>query len=182
MVLFNVMMAILYPLAPVVRMIEGVRRVLGCFLKGFEDPAYLDELRGDYAQLCELDRVIADMEGILHIAVWHMARFKLGLPYHEHRRNGRARPGNMLTVDTVLGRFRRVSHMLGELERLAVRRAWRLKRLIEANPLGLIDHRPSTSTTTTTTRSCISTTTTIPVAANSTSTLTCALARIRAPP
>jgi hypothetical protein len=69
MVLFNVLMAILYPLAPVVQLIEGVRRVLACFLRGFEDPAYLEELKGDYAQLSKLDRVIADMEAILHIAV-----------------------------------------------------------------------------------------------------------------
>jgi hypothetical protein len=177
MVLFNVLMAILYPLAPVVQLIEGVRRALACFLKGFEDPAYLEELKGDYAQLAELDRAIADMEAILHIAVWHMARFKLGLPYKEHRRNGRARPGNRLTVDTVFGRFQRVSHMLGELERLAVRRAWRLKRLIDANPLGLVDHRPSATTTI----SCISPPTMIPFA-TTISASTSASAHIRAPP
>jgi len=176
MVLFNVRMAILYPLAPVVQLIEGARRALACFLRGFQDPVYLDELRQDYAQLAELDRAIADIEAILHIAVWHMARFKLGLPYKEHRRNGRARPGNRLTVDKVFARFQRVSHMLGELERLAVRRAWRLKRLIDVNPLGLADHRPSTTTTI----FCISPTTTIPFATISTS--TSASAHIRAPP
>jgi hypothetical protein len=107
-----------------------------------------------------------------------MARFKLGLPYKEHRRNGRARPGNRLTVDKVFGRFQRVSHMLGELERLAVRRAWRLKRLFDANPLGLVDHRPSTTTI-----FCISPTTTIPFATTiSASTSTSASAHIRAPP
>lgn len=149
MVLLNIILAILYPLAPVVQLIEGVRHVLSCFRRGFEDPAYLDELRHDYAQLCELDRVIADMEAILHIAVWHMARFKLGLPYKEHRRNGRARPGNKLTVESVQARLERACVMLTDLERLAVRRAWRLKRLLDANPLGLIEHRPASSSTTT---------------------------------
>ena len=151
MALVNILLAIFYPLAPVAQLIEGVRHVLACFRRGFKDPDYLDELRGDYAQLAELDRVIADMEAILHIAVWHMARFKLGLPYQEHRRNGRARPGNRLSVESVRGRLERACGMLGELERMAVRRAWRLKRLIDANPLGLAEHRPPSTTSTTTT-------------------------------
>ena len=151
MALVNILLAIFYPLAPVVQLIEGVRHVLACFRRGFKDPDYLDELRGDYAQLAELDRVIADMEAILHIAVWHMARFKLGLPYQEHRRNGRARPGNRLSVESVRGRLERACGMLGELERMAVRRAWRLKRLIDANPLRLAEHRPPSTTSSTTT-------------------------------
>ena len=59
---------------------DGVRRALACFLRGFEDPAYLEELKGDYAQLSELDRVIADMEAILQIAVWHMPASSWGFP------------------------------------------------------------------------------------------------------
>ena len=147
MVLLNVILAILFPLAPVAQLIEGVRHVLACFVRGFEDKDYLEELRGDYAQLCELDRVIADMESILHIVIWHMARFKLGLPYGEHRRTGRARPGNRLTLEKVQARLQRACQMLSDLERLAVRRAWRLKRLIDANPLGLTEHRPASTTT-----------------------------------
>ena len=146
MVLLNVILAILFPLAPVAQLIEGVRHVLACFVRGFEDPDYLEELRGDYAQLAELDRVIADMESILHIVIWHMARFKLGLPYREHRRTGRARPGNRLTLEKVQARLQRACQMLSDLERMAVRRAWRLKRLIDAHPLGLIDHRPASTT------------------------------------
>mgnify|MGYP003402805715 CR=1 FL=1 len=151
MVLLTVILAILFPLAPVAQLIEGVRHVLACFVRGFEDKAYLEELRGDYAQLAELDRVIADMESILHIVIWHMARFKLGLPYREHRRTGRARPGNRLTLEKVQARLQRACQMLSDLERMAVRRAWRLKRLLDANPLGLADHRPATPPSTTTT-------------------------------
>ena len=150
MVLLTVILAILFPLAPVAQLIEGVRHVLACFVRGFEDKDYLEEVRGDCAQLCELDRVIADMESILHIVIWHMARFKLGLPYREHRRTGRARPGNRLTLEKVQARLQRACQMLSDLERMAVRRAWRLKRLIDANPLGLIDHRPATPPSTTT--------------------------------
>ena len=146
MVLLNVILAILFPLAPVAQLIEGVRHVLACFVRGFEDPDYLEELRGDYAQLAELDRVIADMESILHIVIWYMARFKLGLPYREHRRTGRARPGNRLTLEKVQARLQRACQMLSDLERMAVRRAWRLKRLLDAHPLGLIDHRPASTT------------------------------------
>lgn len=82
---------ILYPLSPALRLYELVRWFLGRVLYGLEDPDYIAEQEENPEELAKLDRWLCDMESLLHIVIGYMARDKLGRPFRDHRRSGRAR-------------------------------------------------------------------------------------------
>ena len=143
--LLSVMLMILFPLSPALRLLEFVRWFMGRVLLGLEDPDYVAELKEGGEELIKLDHWLCDMEYFTHIVIGYLARDRLGLPFRDHRYSNtgiraRARSGKPLTYREVFGRFERIAEMLASIDHLAQRRAVRIARELDANPLGLPNH------------------------------------------
>src|SRR5262245_43067068 len=67
--LLSVMLMILFPLSPALRLLEFVRWFIGVVAHGLEDPAYVEELKEGGEELIKLDHWLCDMECFLHIVI-----------------------------------------------------------------------------------------------------------------
>ena len=139
--LLHVLLLILYPLSPALRAWEFVRWFLGVVAYGLEDPAYVEELKEGGEELVKLDRWLRVMEGFLNAVVGRLAADQLGLRFKKGRHPSLGlmprESLKQLVFSEVFARFERLVLMLGEVERLAAIRARRIRRELDANPLGL---------------------------------------------
>jgi hypothetical protein len=140
--LWSVLLAIYHPCAVVARILHAAQVTLMRARSMLTHDWYREGLTADYEQLAFLDKWLANLESLLHIAIWHMARYRLGLPFREHRRPGLASPVSSLTLASIHRRLAACEHLLMNIERLAIRRAVRLARLLDAEPLGLEPAHP----------------------------------------
>jgi hypothetical protein len=143
--LLPVLLMILYPLAPALRLCETVRWFLQQILLALKCEGYVALLRKDRRELAALNGWLCDAEARLNIVIGYAAREQLGLPCLRLRPPGGTRIAlsKPLSFEDVFCRFERLVLMLPDIERLAARRARRIKRELDANPLGLIDPRPA---------------------------------------
>ena len=135
--LLLILMRILFPLDPVARLREVTRDYLGEIGSWLENPLCLDDLRTD-PQLCALlEAHIIVAEYGVHLLIHERARQLAGLPFIYTPRlslpeRRRARP-----LHEVFARLSRLAKLFDNLDRLAHRRAQRMRLELNANPVRL---------------------------------------------
>jgi hypothetical protein len=139
------LLRILFPLDPVARLREITRDYINAIVSCLEDPARREQILNTPHLCAKLDADIAALEHGIHLLIHERARQILGLPYIYTPRipspeQRRARP-----LSQIIARLGRMAALFHNLERLAQRRATRMKRELEENPLRLDATHRSTS-------------------------------------
>jgi len=135
--LFLVLLRILFPLNPVRRLWEVTRDYLSELMDRLEDPDGFADLVHDPHACADLEAHIAVAEQGIHLLIHERARQILGLPFEYTPRSPvyprhRAKP-----LRQVIARFSRAAALFQDIERLAQRRAARMRHEMEQNPLPL---------------------------------------------
>jgi hypothetical protein len=145
--LFVIIFLILFPHDPVRRMIEHTRFWIMGLIDSITRDGCAERMAADPHDpegFLLLERWIDDIEAITDWAIHLRARQILGLifygwppPTPSPLQNCRAR-----SVEELLWRFERAVDRFAQIERLALLRAPRLRRMLEADPLGLAPLHP----------------------------------------
>jgi hypothetical protein len=155
-------LSVLLPLNPALFLRELVQWFSGVFARTLADQKTRDWIKQhprDRLSLPDLLGSLLMIEDMISALVHIRARQILG---HRHRRKGKGRrlrygpTGHPRSLEEIELRFQRALARLADVERLAARRAARIKRLLEqaAGQLETVHHPVEPSTTTTTTILC----------------------------
>ena len=143
MVLTPILLMILYPLSPALRLYEFVRWLLSQVLSWLE---VLEE--EDTATLIRIDAFLAIIEQFLHAIIGKLAAEQLGLTFRKKPSMGlmpRPQRGKSLSRQHLFGRFERLVQMFQDIDRLVARRADFIRRELDGNPLRLLTAFADTS-------------------------------------
>ena len=139
------LLRILFPLDPVARLREITRDYINAIVTCLEDP-HRREMIADTPHLrAKLEADIAALEHGIHLLIHERARQILGLPYTYTPRIPSPEPRRARPLTQIIARLGRMAALFHNLERLAQRRATRMKRELEENPLRLAPSAQSTS-------------------------------------
>jgi len=141
--LFLILLRLLFPRDPVAAMTEAMRFFLGSLLARLEDAETLLQLQNDPRERASLEAAIASAEDGINLIIHHRARQILGLRLTHIPANTEHPPHCARPLHEVLARFERAVSLYENIERLAQRRAQRMKREMADNPLDLDVSTPS---------------------------------------
>jgi hypothetical protein len=147
MTLLAIILRILFPHDPVRRIIEHTRDLLARLVHAITDERWIEWLttNPDHPDtIARFETWIDDLEAGIDLVIYLRARQLLGLPVLKwtkprinlfQRRRSRS-------FDELLWRVELAAYRFSQIERLARLRAPRLKRLLEADPLGIAPDHP----------------------------------------
>jgi hypothetical protein len=139
------LLRILFPLDPVARLREITRDYINAIVSCLEDPIRREAIRNTPHLCAKLDADIAVLEHGIHLLIHERARQILGLPYTYTPRIPSPEPRRARPLTQIIARLGRMATLFHNLERLAQRRATRMKLEHGASPLRLDASHRSTS-------------------------------------
>ena len=140
-----VLLRILFPLDPVARMIEGTRFYFRNIIACLERPEDVAELKAHPLARAELEAWIAAGEHGINLLIHDRARQILGLPYVYTPRIRPPEHTRIRPLGEITARLSRALALFSRIEQLAQRRAERMRRERDENPLRLAPSAQSTS-------------------------------------
>ncbi len=131
------LLRILFPLDPVARLREITRDYINVIVSCLEDPTRRETIAATPRMCAKLEADIAALEHGIRLLIHERARQIIGLPYTYTPRipapeQRRARP-----LPQIIARLSRMAALFHNLERLAQRRATRMQRELDENPIRL---------------------------------------------
>ena len=141
--LFLVLLRILFPLDPVARLREVTRDYLSEIMGWLDDPLDVAEIarRPDWLEILEAHIIVA--ENGVELLITERARQIAGLPFIYTRRMAPPHLRKVKSLSRLLNRITHLARLFHNLERLAARRADRLRS--QQSPLRLDASHQSTS-------------------------------------
>ena len=140
-----VLLRILFPLDPVAQLREATRWFISGILDMLADPEWIEEFKEYSDARAMLEGMIASAEEGVKLLIHERACQILGMPYFYTRRPQEHPPRRARAMSDITARLTRVLALQDRLEPLAQRRAQRMRRELEANPLRLDASHQSTS-------------------------------------
>ncbi len=140
-----VLLRILFPLDPVAQLREVTRYFISGIIDMLANPAWIEEFAIYPDARAMLEGMIASAEEGIKLLIHERACQILGLPYHYTRRPQEHPPRRARAMSDITARLTRVLALQDRLEPLAQRRAMRMRRELEQNPLRLAPSAQSTS-------------------------------------
>ena len=143
--LFLVLLRILFPLDPVARLREVTRDYISQIMGWLDDPLDVAEIarRPDWLEILEAHIIVA--ENGVELLITERARQLAGLPFIYTQRMTPPHLRKVKSLSRLLKRLTHLARLFHNLERLAARRAQRLKREHSERPLRLAPPAQSTS-------------------------------------
>ena len=135
MSLMAIILWALHALSPIRRLQEGARYLLQSLVHVFADPQAVDWLCAypdDPEGIARIERCLDDLHAVTDFLVYQKARAILGLRYTRWLKPRPAPPQRRRSqsFEDLFARFEACAIRFGDIERLARRRAWKLKRLL----------------------------------------------------
>jgi hypothetical protein len=139
MSLMAIILWALYPLSPWKRYYEAARWLLDVLIRNIQDQATVDWLCAypdDPRGISHVERAIDDLNASIDLLIYIRARELLGLKAGRWRRPKPSPPQRRRsrTFNELYARLRACGLRFSQIERLATRRAEKLKRLLAASP------------------------------------------------
>ena len=139
MSLMAIILWALYPLSPWRRLHESARYLLDVLIRNIQDPRTVDWLctyPDDPRGIPHFERVIDDLHAGMDLLIYIRAREILGLKSGRWRRPKPSPPQRRRSrsLNELYARLRACGLRFSQIERLAQRKAEKLKRLFAANP------------------------------------------------
>jgi hypothetical protein len=134
----------LYPLSPWRRLHEVARHLLQSLLNVFADPQAVDWLCADPDDpegIARVERSLDDLDALTNFLVYQKARVILGLRHTRWLRPQLSPPQRrrVQSLDDLIARLEACAQRFADVERLARRRAWKLKRLLKPSEVQLAE-------------------------------------------